>query len=259
MFDIDTSRNFYQQSLVDFGQYATVIIQKKDGGSILDNSTWHEIASIRDYVVATSATSGGVTYTYTDVCAKRFSSCVIGGEYILGADFKSDLNNGTVTFPSYTTSGVQYNIQDIFGKVKSSLGFLISASAVKLTFHLDDSDNADNWQDAFLTRIKIYTSSTLKLEFAHADSVDDELYANITSDITFFAVTFMLMITFAGLVLYGGNNVSNRYQLGMAGIVSTGLAIIGSFGFVCLCGVLFASIVGTMPFLIIGRYFISLL
>jgi hypothetical protein len=114
--------------------------------------------------------------------------------------FKSDLNSGTVTFPSYTTSGVQYNIQDIFGNVKSSLGFLISASAVKLTFHLDDSDNADNWQDAFLTRIKIYTSSTLKLEFAHADSVDDELYANITSDITFFAVTFMLMITFAGLV-----------------------------------------------------------
>jgi hypothetical protein len=58
--------------------------------------------------------AGGFPHVPAIMPAKRFSSCVIGGEYILGADFKSDLNNGTVTFPSYTTSGVQYNIQDIF-------------------------------------------------------------------------------------------------------------------------------------------------
>jgi hypothetical protein len=43
------------------------------------------------------------------------------------------------------------------------------------------------------------------------------------------------------------------FDLGFAGVLGTGLAIMGSFGFVSLCGVSFVDIVGAMPFLILGN------
>ncbi|CAC5403267.1 unnamed protein product [Mytilus coruscus] len=145
-----------------------------------------------------------------------------------------------------------FNIRDTFGKSVASGGFLESAAAIRLTFSVAGNSVSDDWQDAFINKMKSYSSNTLNIDFAHGSSLDEELNANISGDITLFIVTFSLMITFSGLVLFGGNSVSNRWFLGTAGVVSTALAIVAALGFVCLCGVLFASIVGTMPFLVIG-------
>lgn len=48
------------------------------------------------------------------------------------------------------------------------------------------------------------------------------------------------------------NQVSQRVLLGFAGILTAGLAIISSFGFCAAVGVDFVSIVGVVPFLVIG-------
>jgi len=42
-------------------------------------------------------------------------------------------------------------------------------------------------------------------------------------------------------------------MLGFAGIIAAGLAILASFGFCSAIGVDYVSIVGVIPFLIIGR------
>ncbi|VDI43157.1 Hypothetical predicted protein [Mytilus galloprovincialis] len=254
MFTVNTSTNYYAQSLVNIGNFAEVIIKKKNGGNIIDSSLWSEITALRDYVIATSISSSGTSYDFTDLCAKRFSSCVIDGNYILDSDFTTALTGGTISYPQFTTSGETFTIDNTFGETVSSGGYLTSAKAVKLKFNLANTNSklADAWEDAFLDRIKTYSSSSLNFEFAHSRSTDEELNANVAGDITFFSITFTLMITFSGLVMVGGNCVSNRYNIAMAGVLSTGLAIVAALGFISAVGVLFTSIVGTMPFLILG-------
>ncbi|XP_071131036.1 patched domain-containing protein 3-like [Mytilus edulis] len=250
--NVDTANNFYQHSLISYSQYAIVIAQRKDGGNIVDSSSLSDVEALYNHTVSISINSSGSTYKYNDVCAKRFSSCVIDGNYIFSSDFKNDLSTGNISYPSYTTSGQTFNIRDTFGKSVASGGFLESAVAIRLTFSVAGNSVSDDWQDAFIKKMKSYSSNTLNIDFAHGSSLDEELNANISGDITLFIVTFSLMITFSGLVLFGGNSVSNRWFLGTAGVVSTALAIVAALGFVSLCGVLFASIVGTMPFLVIG-------
>lgn len=102
--------------------------------------------------------------------------------------------------------------------------------------------------------MKVYSSNTFTVVYEHSTSLDKELNANIFSDITFFSAMFTLMIMFAGFVLMGGNCVSNRYKLWLVGALSTGLAIVAALGIASAGIVKFVSIVGTMPFLIIGKY-----
>ena len=47
--------------------------------------------------------------------------------------------------------------------------------------------------------------------------------------------------------------MGQRMMLGFGGILAAGLAIIASFGFCSAIGVSFVSIVGVMPFLLIGK------
>ena len=91
------------------------------------------------------------------------------------------------------------------------------------------------------------------VKYTYSDSLAVELSKSVAGDIAFFSITFTLVIQFSSFALFGGNCVTNRYNLGFAGVVGTGLAIFGSFGFVSLCGVTFVDIVGAMPFLILGN------
>ena len=50
------------------------------------------------------------------------------------------------------------------------------------------------------------------------------------------------------------DNVGQRMMLGFGGVLAAGLAIAASFGFCSAVGVEFVSIVGVVPFLVIGRY-----
>ena len=50
------------------------------------------------------------------------------------------------------------------------------------------------------------------------------------------------------------NQVSQRVFLGLAGILSAGMAIESSFGLCAALQVDFVSIVGVSPFLVIGKY-----
>ena len=189
------------------------------------------------------------------MCQKN-SFCVIYGGYIFSTTFITALGTNSISSPVFLISGIPLIIKNNFGGATSAGGVLTSAAGIKLTFHLSvmNMNLASKWEDAFLERMKVFSSNTFTIVYEHSASLDKELNANISSDITFFFVTFTLMIMFAGFVLMGGNCVSNRYNLGLVGTLSTGLAIVAALGIASAVGVKFVSIVGTMPILIIGKY-----
>ncbi|XP_071126144.1 patched domain-containing protein 3-like [Mytilus edulis] len=255
LFTIDTAVNYYQQSLPDLGLFASVIIERKDGGNILDSSLWADLTALYDFINTTTAHDSTIgSFTYVDICAKRSSACVVEGDLIFSTSFLADMGSGTISFPTYIYQGQTVYINRIIGGAQVSNNMTTSAKALKLTFNVESERSSLSrlWELAFLKKISTYSNNQLKIKYAYSDSLTEELSKNVTGDIVFFSITFTLMIMFSSLTLMGGNCVANRYNLGFAGILGTGLAIVGSFGLVSLCGAKFVDIVGAMPFLILG-------
>ena len=256
LFTYNTSVNYYIQSLPDFGYFGTVIIERKDGGNILDSTLWHDLTALYGSINATVAYDGsGNSFTYANICAKRFSICVVEGDLIFSTSFITNMNAGTLSYPKYAYLGQDVYINRIVGDVQVSNNFVTTATALKLTFNLESerSNLSRKWELAFINKMAAYSSGTFSVKYSYSDSLTTELSKSVTGDIVFFSVTFTLMIMFSSLALMGGNCVANRYNLAFAGVLGTGLAIVGSFGLVSLCGASFVDIVGVMPFLILGK------
>lgn len=101
------------------------------------------------------------------------------------------------------------------------------------------------------------------IAYSTSESLERELEKNTNGDIYLFTVTFTLMLTYASLAssssFLSSTNIANRVMLGFAGVLTMVLAIISAIGFVSAIRVKFTSIVGVMPFLIVGNIFLSIL
>lgn len=255
MFNVNDSYNFYLQSLTDFGRFGTVIIEAKDGRNILNSSLWNELQSIYSHIITTDAKDGyGKLFTYKDVCSKRFTMCVVEGDFIFSPRFITDLENKQISFPEYFLYGNIIYINAVLGGVELDGKYLKTAKAIKLRFNLvsDQPDKTHLWETAFLNKVAAIKSDSLSIKYSYSDSLTTELNKTIFGDLSLIAVTFLSIIVFSSAVLVEGNCILNRSLLGVAGIVSTVLAIIAAVGFLGFCGVKFVDIVGGMPFLVLG-------
>ena len=88
LFTYNTRENFYIQSLPDFGYFGIVIIERQDGGNILDSTLWTNLKALYATIKTTVAyDDSGNSFAYADICAKRLSSCVVGGDLIFTSSF----------------------------------------------------------------------------------------------------------------------------------------------------------------------------
>lgn len=110
-------------------------------------------------------------------------------------------------------------------------------------------------------RISDIKLNETEIAYSTSESLERELEKNTNGDIYLFTVTFTLMLTYASLAssssFLSSTNIANRVMLGFAGVLTMVLAIISAIGFVSAIRVKFTSIVGVMPFLIVGNIFLS--
>lgn len=256
IFSDKSGTNFYAKSITDKNKFADVIIQIKDGYSILTTTYLNEIERIYSFVNATVAvTKQGVAYGLSDVCALRTGNCVVEGDIVFSTPFRSAMTSNNITYPVYNMN----YIGGMFGSAQSSAGILTSAKMVLLRFCLRQNtatakELSGLWEDKFIEVFRTFSSSLVDVAYSASDSIDEELNTNVAGDIIYFALTIALMLLYAGFATSGGNCVSDRQNLGRAGVFATCLSILGSFGLVSAAGVKFVSIVGILPFLIIGNY-----
>lgn len=135
-FCINISTNFYSQSMIELGRYATITTQRKDGGNMVNSTLWTELSALLYYVTSTTITDGATTYSYTDLCAKQNYVCVIDGGYIFSTTFITALGTNSISSPVFLISGIPLTINNTFGGATSARGVLTSAAGIKLTFHL---------------------------------------------------------------------------------------------------------------------------
>ena len=253
---------FNQHALSDFGLYGEVIIRTENDVNILNATILSQIQEL-DELIRTQITVSddtGRDMNFTDICAVSTpTGCVVDGSIILDPQFIQAIDN--ITYPMFS----QRRISGMFGNTVVLQGILASASFVKLRYNLrDDSDEftsiSKRWEKKFEKEIPSISKPGLLLAFAHSNSMNTELDSSTTGDIKYFSVTFTLMITYASLASIGMNMncIAWRPNLSLSGVLATVLAIGSALGFTSLIGIRFVTIVGVMPFLVIGKFLLAI-
>ncbi|XP_064599698.1 patched domain-containing protein 3-like [Liolophura sinensis] len=264
LFPDKSNTDFYQHHLPDDGKYGAVVFRSTDLKNVLRTAVLDEIETVYQSILNISFADpvSNSQLDYRSVCARRSGNCITDGDYVFSAAFKTDKDAQNVSYPKYNVPGYgQLDLSSSLGQVGTQNGLLQSAGSLKIRFHLrqdsaNSSELSSRWEDAFIRAIGLPAfgqGQTLsELAYATSDSLNEELEKNTGGDIKWFSLTFTLMITYASIASSGGNWVSSRGYLACAGVLAAGLGIVSGMGLVSLCGMPFTSIVGVMPFLVLG-------
>jgi hypothetical protein len=250
LFDLNYEQNFDPFAQVEFNEPTEIIFRTKSGENIFQKKYYDEMQSI-DRLIQNSI-SVDPNVTLIDVCSKFNGICVVSGDNIISNVFLNKVSNGQVSFPVYERRALTRNI----GESHHVNGTLVSASVVRLNYHLIYNDNtAALWEKEFINRMKDYSSDLLEIAISTSQSLDIELDSNISGDILWISLTFTIMLTYASFATTGTriNCIADRSNLGRAGVLATVLAILGSLGLASAVGVKYVALVGVMPFLIVGK------
>ncbi|XP_073437841.1 patched domain-containing protein 3-like [Dendrobates tinctorius] len=145
--------------------------------------------------------------------------------------------------------GVTLNSDDVVQKAK----------AIKLVYYLREDSESDGersllWINEF---IKFFTKNSLqlteiKVSFFTAISRQQEFNGTTKTVIPLFSITYFVTIFFAIVSCVRFDCVRNKFWVAGFGVISSGLAVLSSFGLLLLCGVPFVVTVANAPFLILG-------
>ena len=246
--------NFYVKSEVETGLYGDIIFESKTKQQILQANS---ISEMKHVVHEIESMKYDAARSFSDVCAIRNNKCVVDGNIIFSSWFSNHLSANNIPYPGTGSK----SLEGIFGDTIVVGNILKDASVAKFRFHLRHNSETSvseskKWMDKFLTKMKTITGNNTNIFYAHSNSRDEELNANVSGDIVIFSLTFLLMIVYATVATSNRNCISERRNLGRAGVIGVTFSILGAFGLCSACGLEFVSIVGVMPFLIMGNLYI---
>ncbi|XP_045201235.2 patched domain-containing protein 3-like [Mercenaria mercenaria] len=259
--------NFNLLQLLEDGAWAKVIIKSKYG-NILNRTVLEEIGDMDAAIQnITAVADDGSIIRYSDICARVKNRCAVDGELFWDPEFLAAVDSNQVTYPRFTTSatGTTNFASDLGGTIVTddTENYLSSAEFINLDYIIRTDGGrggryqtlAGKWVDEFKAYMESVNSKNFEVAYSHFNSMDEELDKNIKGDITLFSITMTLMITYACVATTSSritDQVGQRMWLGYAGVITAGLAIVSSFGLCAAVGVHFVSIVGVIPFLIMG-------
>ena len=157
----------------------------------------------------------------------------------------------------------RFNFERMFGHIEKDniTQDIINAKALQMTYHIRDPSEEEanqkvlEWEKSFIDKVSALKDelSCFELHYSSERSLDDAIAESSGSDITLVSITFTLMITFACVMLGKFlNPLTGHTLLANAGVFAVALGILAGFGLAMWCRVPFVSMVGVLPFLILG-------
>ncbi|OWF47217.1 Patched domain-containing protein 3 [Mizuhopecten yessoensis] len=252
------SRNsFFPKALTNLNKhvYGGLIIRSKDGSNLLREDELSELRRIDKIIrkdVQFVNDSGSVLH-YEDVCARKDRRCVVSGEFILSKRFTILRKARRILYPNFAGK----SLSTVFGNVGVVDGRLVSASMLRMMYHLrqdtdEDRQRSHAWETSYVDKLKRLQTNITHIAFRSSMSVTAEFVKGIFGEKKFFVLTILFMLLYSTFAISGGNCVSGRHTLAAAGVISTCLAVLGAFGAVSGAGVKYVNICGVIPFLIVG-------
>ena len=154
-----------------------------------------------------------------------------------------------------------YNFNRMFGSAVRKDGRITEAKALQMVYLMRDPSDEDmnekvlELEKAFIDKVSslVDSLSCFEVHYSSERSMDDAIAESSGSDITKVSITFTLMITFACVMLGKFRNpLTGHSLLANAGVFAVALGILAGFGLAMWCRIPFVSMVGVLPFLVLG-------
>ncbi|KAG9340098.1 hypothetical protein JZ751_022021, partial [Albula glossodonta] len=217
---------FSSQRLYTEGTYASLIAVLKSNvlsEAELQTAAFEEITNLDRKVINIPVHVGKERFMFKDI----------------GAKFSYKMN-----FPGL-------NLSSEFGGIFRNDSVL----AIRLFYFIqrDNGTKADLWLDEF---IKFFSNRSMindiEVSYFTSRSRQEEFEKNAEEVIPFFAVTYVIAISFSIVSCMRLDCVRNKVWVATFGVLSAGLAVLSSFGMMLYIGVPFVMTVANSPFLILG-------
>ncbi|XP_063062348.1 patched domain-containing protein 3-like [Engraulis encrasicolus] len=227
------------------GTYASFIAIHKE--NILSSSVFQEIVNLDQKIQQIKIPTSN---TFGSLCAKKDGKCASNSTLgILDDDVK---NNRDIEFPWHKSEF----FGSVLGGVKknSSTDFVISASAFRIYYYLQEDNQAetDQWLGMFTKLMSDHNAKDMSFSYFTSLSRAEEFEKSPDAVIPLFSVTYFLAINISILSCMRLDCVRNKVWVATFGVLSAGLAVLSSFGLLLLCGMPFVMTVASSPFLILG-------
>ena len=155
----------------------------------------------------------------------------------------------------------RYNLNRMFGGTRREDGKITNADALQMVYLMRDPGDEDanekvlDWEKTFIDKVSSLLDilSCFEVHYSSERSLDDAIAESTGSDIALVSITFTLMITFACVMLGKFlNPLTGHSLLANTGVFAVALGILAGLGLAMWCRVTFVSLVGVLPFLVLG-------
>uniref|UniRef100_A0A8C5TDL9 SSD domain-containing protein n=1 Tax=Malurus cyaneus samueli TaxID=2593467 RepID=A0A8C5TDL9_9PASS len=244
-FPHNDSERFSAPRLPTEGAYAALIAVATNGTSVLEPAAWAEVLQLNATVHDAE---------YERLCARTAGRCASPNQLL--SRHATPPVPGSLRFPLNDS----VFLGTALGGVETDGGRVRRARALKLMYYLrEDGPGAQDsrqWLQSFLQNItsKVAELRLVSIQVTYFTSLSrqQEFEGNTKSVIPLFSVTYFLTITFAVVSCLRLSCIRNNIWLASCGVLSSGLAVLSSFGLMLFCGVPFVVTVANAPFLILG-------
>ena len=269
--DLDVADKYFRLKI---REEIILLVASSDSGNVLTRDCLEQALEAHEAVVKLKSYSE-VCATLSGETAKSPEDCMMVNPLELFQFEKSKLNvsdsqiqanvTSEYTKPSlFTTRNgrpFRYNFNRMFGDVTEDGGKITGAKALQMVYIVRDPSEEEankevlEWEKTFVNKVASLVDklSCFKVYYSSERSLDDAISESSGSDITLVSITFTLMITFACVMLGKFlNPLTGHSLLANAGVFAVALGILAGFGLAMWCRVPFVSMVGVLPFLILG-------
>ncbi|XP_072010194.1 patched domain-containing protein 3-like [Engystomops pustulosus] len=259
-FPTNDSGQFSASRLYTEGSFVS-LLAVSTSDNVLNSNTFEELMKldemVQNFTVMDPTTN--TTLTFQQLCAEVQGPKCISPNPLLSA-VQGNLSLIETIHIQYPMFRNRTFIGTYLGGVQLNSGNIVQkAKAIKLVYYLREDDENDRekslqWINEFIT---FFSKNDLqlgeiKVSYFTSLSRQQEFDGITKSVIPLFSITYFITIFFSILSCIRLDCVRNKFWVAGFGVISSGLAVLSSFGLLLLCGVPFVVTVANAPFLILG-------
>nr|XP_056713095.1 patched domain-containing protein 3-like [Euleptes europaea] len=265
-FPTDDAQRFSAQRLATEGAFvAFVAVAREPDLTLLTRAAFGELLAL-DAAVRGFRADG---LTYEQVCARSGGTCSSPNPLLSTIGNDPGLIGGLLDYLTFPVWQVRRMFLGAFlggvtvdaGPAEDQSRPLRAAKALRLLYYLQEDDPARReaslrWLRAFLQRIPDVLASlkltSVRVAYFTSISRQEEFEKNGKEVVPLFSIAYFLTILFSINSCSRLDCVRTKVWAAAFGVLSSGLAVLSSFGLLLYCGVPFVITVANAPFLILG-------
>ena len=256
-FHVDQNGGYMPERSPNLDGFLDIIFVSQDGGSMLTEENIARVVAMEQFILnVTTTDDDGNEYGFADICANWKGECMDHPILMAYHRDPTAVNTTHLTYPKYGYLFMGHALGNV--TVDPETSYVTYARATRLTYFvrygsLAEQEMANRWFIYAEKLLQQYEDPRLIIYHGATNSLEVQFIQASESIMPKFAAPFVLLVAFSVLSCMMNDWVSSKPYLAFTGLLSTGLSLATTFGFLSAIGVSAVPHVGLVPFLTIGE------